>query len=78
MMNDMHALLQSVHIDINDPENLIIMSHGTHKSMHTKAYISGIHAIMMRANAGDEYSVRLALFFARLYAASWDQYPNGW
>ena len=78
MMDDMHELLASVGISINDPENLLIISHGTHKSMHTRMYITVIHRIMMCARGGNEFDVRLALLFARMYAASLDQYPYGW
>ena len=78
MMNEMHDMLTSVGIDINDPQNLLIVSHGSHKSMHTKEYIYGIYDIMMQAKGGDEGDVRQALFYARLYAASWDIHSNGW
>ena len=71
----MHELLKSINMNINHPENLIIISHGTHKSMHTKAYIDSIYSIMKWAEAGDEWSVRAALFLARQYAVSLDQYP---
>ena len=78
MMVVMHKMLTDVGIDINDPQNLIIISHGSHKSMHTKEYIRGIYDIMMQAKGGDEGDVRQALFYARIYAASWDKYSNGW
>ena len=75
---EMRALLASVGMTVNDPENLIIISHGTHKSMHTKHYIRNIYNIMMSAERGNEASVRWALFLARQYAASQDQYSFGY
>jgi len=72
---EMQGLLKSVDIDINDPENLVIISHGTHKSMHTVEYIANIHSIMMHATRRDEESIRYYLFLARIYAASLDKYP---
>ena len=73
-----HDILAGVGIGINDPENLVIISHGTHKSMHTKHYIDSIYEIMMWADPESETSVRIALFLARTYAASLDQYPMGY
>lgn len=77
-LNEMHHLLRDVNIDINDPENLIILSQGSHKSLHTRGYISAIYSIMMWADGGSELDVRIALFFARTYAASLDQYSYGY
>jgi hypothetical protein len=62
----------------NDPENLIVLSQGTHKAMHTKHYIGTIYNIMMSAERGNEASVRWALYLARQYAASLDQYSFGY
>ena len=78
MMNEMHKMLEDAKIDINDPENLIIVSHGSHKSMHTKDYIIKIHKIMMQARNGTRDDVLEALDYARSYAASLDKYANGW
>ena len=77
-MQYMHSLLASVGIDINDPENLIAMSQGTHKRIHTKSYIDGLFWIMSQATPGDEWSVREALFWARMYASSFDAYSSGY
>lgn len=74
-LNHMHALLSSVQISIDDPENLVVISHGAHKSMHTKDYIDTISEIMSNATMGDERSIRMALFYARIYASSLGQYP---
>ena len=75
---EMRELLASVGMTVNSPENLIIISHGTHKAMHTKHYIGTIHNIMMSAERGNEASVRWALYLARQYAASLDQYSFGY
>ena len=74
----MHELLISVDIDINDPENLIVVSQGSHKTMHTKTYISNIYSIMKQAEKGNQLSVRWSLFLARTYASSLDQYAKGY
>ena len=77
MMDQMHDLLDSADISIDDPQNILIVSHGTHKSMHTKIYIMCIYAIMKQAKKGDEPSIRIALSFAWLYAASLDKFSLG-
>ena len=78
MMDEMHQMLIDAKIDINDPENLIIVSHGSHKSMHTKGYIIQIYNIMKQAENGGRDAVLEALDYARSYVASLDKYANGW
>ena len=73
----MHKQLADAGIGINDPQNLVIISHGSHKSMHTKTYISNIYSIMMVAKDGKPWEVRVMLYFAREYAASQDKYSIG-
>ena len=77
-INYMHSLLESVGLSVDSPDNLLIISHGTHKSMHTKTYISNIYSIMVCAEPNNKASVEWALFLARIYAASLDQYPCGY
>ena len=78
MMDEMHDMLEKANIDINDAENLIIVSHGSHKSMHTRSYIIQIYNIMKQAQGGDRNAVLEALDYARSYVASLDKYANGW
>ena len=78
MMDDMHDMLRRAGIDINDPENLIVVSQGSHKSMHTKGYIIQIYNIMKQAQGGGRDAVLEALDCARSYVASLDKYANGW
>ena len=78
MMDEMHDMLIDAGIDINDPENLIIVSQGSHKTMHTKGYIIQIHNIMKQAENGGRDAVLQALDYARQYVASLDKYANGW
>ena len=78
MMNLMHKMLKDAKISINSPENLIIVSHGSHKSMHTRAYIIQIYNIMEPAKNGGRAEVLKALKKAKQYVESLDQYRKGW
>ena len=78
MMDEMHNMLINADININDPDNLIIVSHGSHKSMHTKHYIIQIYQIMEPALNGDRTQVLEALKKAKQYVESLDQYRKGW
>lgn len=78
MMDAMHEMLKKAGININAPENLIVVSQGSHKSMHMRDYITNIYRIMMQAKSNEKEDVLEALYYARLYAASKDQYANGW
>lgn len=78
MMDEMHEMLEKADIGINDAENLIIVSHGSHKTMHTKGYIIQIYNIMKQAENGGREAVLEALDYARNYVASLDKYANGW
>jgi hypothetical protein len=78
MMDEMHEMLEKADIGVNDAENLIIVSHGSHKTMHTKGYIIQIYNIMKQAENGGREAVLEALDYARNYVASLDKYANGW
>jgi hypothetical protein len=78
MMDEMHDMLEKADIGINDAESLIIVSHGSHKSMHTRGYIIQIYNIMKQAENGGREAVLEALDYARNYVASLDKYANGW
>ena len=77
-MDEMHDILDKAGIGINNAENLIIVSHGSHKAMHTKQYIIAIYHIMKPAEGRGKEAALIALGKARKYVESLDQYKNGW
>ena len=75
---EMQQILTDVGIDYrNDPQNLLILSHGYHKSLHTDEYISYIHSCLEGAK-GSKEAVEAVLFSLRIIIASGDPYANNY
>ena len=74
----MQTILTEVGIDPKtDPLNLIIVSHGYHKSLHTDAYLSNLYNSLKPAR-GNRQAIEQVLYYARIVIAFGDPYARGY
>ena len=77
-MREMHEMLAKAGINrFVDPMNLMLVSAGTHASLHTDAYIEHVYSYLMMTN-GDPEKIYQALFLLRLEIAAQDKYAIGY
>ena len=77
-ISKMHQILADAEINRwADPSNLMLVSAGTHASLHTDAYIEHVYSYIAPA-AGDQEAIYAALFALRLEIAAWDIYASGY
>ena len=77
MIAEMHDALRNAGINrYFDPMNLMLVSAGTHSTLHTDAYIAHVHSYIMGSN-GSREAIYGALFYLRLEIAAWDILASG-
>lgn len=77
-LEEMHGILAEA--DINrwiDPNNLTLVSAGTHASLHTDAYIEHVYSYIAPA-AGNKEAIYAALFYLRIEIAAYDTFASGY
>lgn len=76
MIGEMHAKLSQVGINkYSDPVNLMLVSAGTHATLHTDTYIAHVYSYIMSAEGIN--GVYLAMYQLRLEIAAWDTLAGG-
>lgn len=77
-IKQMHKCLNDVGIDrVTDPMNLMLVSAGTHSTLHTNAYIAHVHEYIVSA-APTRQGVYGALFNLRIEIAGMDRFAMGY
>ena len=77
IIRDMQNILIEVGIDPkSDPINMVIISQGYHKSLHTDLYMIELHSILS-AVRGNAFQIKLTLFFYGLGLSNADPYATG-
>ena len=75
---EMHSILEIAGIEMHtNPHNLVIVSHGYHKKLHTDAYIHQLHDKLMTTN-GNATAVKLVLAQTRLLIKIGDIFSIGY
>ena len=75
---EMQEILRNVGINPEtDPINQMLVSQGYHASLHTNAYLIGLHSSLKRA-AGNETEVKLVLYWYRIMIAASDPWAMGY
>ena len=71
---EMHEILEKAGIDVySSPLNLMLVSQGHHRTLHTNAYIEMVYCFIKPAK-GNDYAVYFALLELRLLIAATDIY----
>ena len=60
-----------------DPNNLMLVSAGTHATLHTDAYIAHVYSYI-KPTAGSRDAIYATLFFLRIEIAAWDSLALGY
>ena len=77
MISDMHQKLSNAGINrYTDPINLMLVSAGTHATLHTDAYIAHVHSYIMAAEG--KAGIYAAMHYLRLEIAAWDTLAGGY
>ena len=77
MVLEMQNMLVEVGIDpVNDPINLMVLSHGYHKKLHTDNYITMMYNSLITAR-GDKTAITNTLYYCRIVIAFDDPYAYG-
>ena len=77
MIQDMHRILEEAGINrYTDPVNLMLVSAGTHATLHTDAYIAHVYSYIKSANGKE--GIYAAMYYLRLEIAAWDTIAGGY
>ena len=77
-ITEMHEILADAGINRwIDPNNLMLVSAGTHAALHTDGYIAHVYSYISAAR-GSREGIYLALFYLRLEIAAEDHYALGY
>lgn len=78
MVQEMHTILEEVGIIAkDDPLNLMIVSQGYHKTLHTDSYITELYYALLPARKNRD-AVMDVLFWYRLIIAANDPYADNY
>jgi len=77
MIAEMHVKLDEAGINrYTDPINLMVVSAGTHATLHTDAYIAHVYSYIKGANGKE--GIYEAMYYLRLEIAAWDTIAGGY
>ena len=77
-IKEMHSILADAGINRwIDPVNLVVVSAGTHATLHTNEYIEHVYSYIYAAK-GSKEEIYLALYHLRLEIAAMDSYALGY